>query len=63
MGELDKAIESYDSALKIDPMMDDALFNKQLIENLKNRQNQNQEGNQSGSESDQENTSQNNTKD
>ena len=63
MGELDKAIESYDSALKIDPTMDDALFNKQLIEDLKNRQNQNQEGNQSGSESDQENTSQNDTKD
>ena len=67
MGEFDKAIESYDSALKIDPTMDDALFNKQLIEDLKNRQNQNQnqnqEGNQTGSESDQENTSQNDTKD
>lgn len=42
-GNLDQAIEAYDQALKLEPDMEDAQFNKELIEKLK-QQNQEQQG-------------------
>lgn len=38
MGDLDKAIEAYDQALKLTPDMQDAIANKELIERLKQQQ-------------------------
>ena len=43
MGELDKAIEAYDQALKLQPDMQDAIANKKLVEQLK-QQDQSQDG-------------------
>lgn len=42
-GELDAAINAYDQALQRDPDMEDALYNKALIEQLKQQQEQEQE--------------------
>ena len=44
-GDLDGAIKAYDQALKIQPDMDDAIANRQLVEQLKQQQqNQDQKG-------------------
>jgi Ca-activated chloride channel family protein len=43
-GDLDGAINAYDQALKIHPDMDDAIANRQLVEQLKQQQNQDQNG-------------------
>lgn len=40
---LDQAIEAYEQALKLDPKMKDAQFNKELIEKLKEQQEQDQQ--------------------
>lgn len=42
MGNLDKAIEAYNQALNLEPDMQDALANRQLIEQLKQQQQQDQ---------------------
>lgn len=42
MGNLDKAIEAYNQALNLEPDMPDALANRQLIEQLKQQQQQDQ---------------------
>jgi Ca-activated chloride channel family protein len=39
-GELDAAIEAYDAALSIDPDMEDAVFNRALVEQMKEEQEQ-----------------------
>jgi Ca-activated chloride channel family protein len=54
-GDLDGAIKAYDQALKIQPDMDDAIANRQLVEQLKQQQ-QNQD--QSGDPQDQDGESQ-----
>ncbi len=51
-GELEKAIEAYDKALQRQPDMEDAAFNKQLVEQLLKQQEQ-QQG-QEGPDQDQE---------
>lgn len=42
-GELDAAIAAYDQALARNPNMEDALYNKALVEQLKNQQEQQQQ--------------------
>lgn len=42
-GELDAAIAAYDAALELDPGMEDALFNRSLVEQMKQQQEQQQE--------------------
>jgi len=42
-GELDAAISAYDQALQRQPEMEDALYNKALVEQLKQQQEQDQE--------------------
>ena len=44
MGELDASLEAYDRALTIDPGMEDALYNRALVEKMKEQQQQQQEG-------------------
>ncbi len=54
-GELEKAIEAYDQALEIDPTMEDAGFNRELVEKLlqqQEEQEKSQDGDQSQSEND-----------
>jgi Ca-activated chloride channel family protein len=59
MGELDKALNAYDQALKLQPDMQDAITNKKLVEQLKQQQqdqngesqDQSQESNQQDSQS------------
>jgi Ca-activated chloride channel family protein len=43
MGELDAAIQAYDRALELDPAMEDAQFNRDLLQQEKDRQQQEQE--------------------
>jgi Ca-activated chloride channel homolog len=45
-GKLDEAIKAYDEALKHQPEMDDAIFNKKLVEDLKNQQQNSSDQNQ-----------------
>ncbi len=47
-GELDAAIAAYDSALALQPDMEDALYNKALVEQLKQQQQQEDAEDQSG---------------
>ncbi len=42
-GEYDAAIAAYDAALELDPQMEDAAFNRALLEKLKEQQEQEQE--------------------
>jgi Ca-activated chloride channel family protein len=42
-GELDAAIAAYDAALELDPAMEDALFNRSLVEQMKQQQEQEQQ--------------------
>jgi Ca-activated chloride channel family protein len=46
MGEFDAAIAAYDEALSLDPDMEDALANRELLEKLKEQQEQEQTQNQ-----------------
>lgn len=52
LGENEKAIEEYSTALKLDPKHEDALFNKELLnkkqENKKQQQQKNKDNNKSG---------------
>ena len=58
-GELEAAIAAYDEALAIDPVMEDAIFNRALVEEMKRQQQeqeqeqQDQEGESSDEQSDQ----------
>ncbi len=45
-GELEKAIKAYDQALEIDPAMEDAQFNRDLVEKLLQQQEQQQQKSQ-----------------
>ncbi|MFC1701335.1 VWA domain-containing protein [Pseudomonadota bacterium] len=57
IGEFEAAIAAYDAALALDPEMEDAIFNRALIEQLKQQQEQQQQDQQdSESESDEEQT-------
>lgn len=48
-GELKKALAAYDQALKLDPRMEDARFNRKLVENLlKQQQKQQGQGQKKG---------------
>ena len=59
-GDLDGAINAYDQALKIHPDMDDAIANRQLVEQLKQQQqNQDQNGEPQDQDQDQNGESQN----
>jgi len=54
-GKLDEAIEAYDHALEIDPQMEDARFNRDLVERLRQQQQSQQQrsgenGDSSGNE-------------
>jgi Ca-activated chloride channel family protein len=42
-GELDAALAAYDQALEANPEMEDALFNRALVEQVKNQQQQEQD--------------------
>ena len=55
MGELDKAIDAYNQALNIEPDMQDAIANRELIEQLKKQQ---QDQSKSGDKQDQDDKSQ-----
>ncbi|MFK8021765.1 MAG: VWA domain-containing protein [Pseudomonadales bacterium] len=62
-GKLDEAIEAYDAALRRDPANEDAQFNKELVEKLKQQQEQQQDQDQNQDEQqqgDQENKDQQN---
>jgi len=54
MGQLDAALQAYDQALALDPSMEDARFNRDLVERMKEKQrqeqNQQQDENQEGGE-------------
>ncbi|NNK99202.1 MAG: VWA domain-containing protein [Xanthomonadales bacterium] len=50
-GELDAAIGAYDAALDLDPGMEDALFNRSLVEQMKQQQEQQQQDQDSEGES------------
>ncbi len=53
LGEFDAAIAQYDAALKLDPGMDDAAFNRDLVEKMKQqKEQQEQEQQDSKDESD-----------
>lgn len=54
-GQLEEAMQAYEKALQLNPEMDDARFNRELIENLKQQQEQQQEKGGEGQEQDQEN--------
>jgi len=45
-GALEQAIQSYDEALALEPEMEDAVFNKQLVEDLLKQQQEQQQQNQ-----------------
>lgn len=46
LGKIDQAIKAYDEALHMDPKNEDAKFNKELLEKLKEQQKQNEENQQ-----------------
>jgi Ca-activated chloride channel family protein len=50
-GELDAAIAAYDAALAIDPVMEDAIFNRALVEDMKKQQEQQDQENSEGESS------------
>jgi Ca-activated chloride channel family protein len=52
-GKLDDAIEAYDSALALEPNMEDAIANKSLVSQLKEQQQEQQEQNQDQQNQDQ----------
>ena len=52
MGELDAAIAAYDRALTLDPEMEDAQLNRELLEKMKEQQEQEQQQNQDGESQD-----------
>jgi Ca-activated chloride channel family protein len=52
-GKLDDAIEAYDSALALEPNMEDAIANKSLVSQLKEQQQEQQEQNQDQQSQDQ----------
>lgn len=54
-GELEKALDAYDQALSQQPEFEDALTNKQLIEELLKQQQQDQQSSNENNESDQNN--------
>lgn len=61
-GELQQALDAYDKALEQDPGMEDALFNKQLVEDLlkqQQQQNQQQQDQQQNQQQDQQQSSEN----
>ena len=45
-GELEAAIEAYEHALQLEPTFEDAIFNKELLENLLQQQNEDQKQDQ-----------------
>jgi Ca-activated chloride channel family protein len=59
-GQLEPAIQAYDRAIELDPAHEDALYNRALVEDLleQQQQNQDQQNQQSGSD-DQEQNSEN----
>lgn len=61
MGELDAALEAYDRALELDPEMEDAQFNRDLLQQMQEQQQQEQqegdEGENEGEQSEQESDS------
>ncbi|MEA2108700.1 MAG: VWA domain-containing protein [Pseudomonadota bacterium] len=60
-GELEKALAAYDQALKLDPQMEDARFNRELVKKLLKQQQQQQKKNESRkNDSKQQNKQQNN---
>lgn len=59
LGQLDEASKAYDEALKLDPNHEDAKFNKNLLEQMKQQQ-QNQESQDGDPNSQQQNQDQNN---
>jgi Ca-activated chloride channel family protein len=59
-GKLDDAIEAYDSALALEPNMEDAIANKSLVSQLKEQQQEQQEQNQDQQSQDQQNQDQQN---
>jgi len=52
MGEFDAAIAAYDRALALDPEMEDAQLNRELLEKMKEQQEQEQQQNQDGESQD-----------
>lgn len=58
-GKLDEAIKAYDEALKRKPDMEDAAFNKKLLEDLKKQQQEQQKQGNSDQQQDQQNQDQN----
>jgi Ca-activated chloride channel homolog len=63
-GNFDEAKNAYDRALELDPSMDDALFNKSILEDMEKQQqnseqNQSQNGEQSSEQQDQDQQKQN----
>lgn len=55
LGEFEEAIAAYDAALALDPEMEDAIFNRDLVEQMKQQQEQEQQEQQdSEGESDEE---------
>lgn len=57
-GELEGAIEAYDKALKLEPGLDDAKFNRDLVEKLKNQQQQQKQQKQNQQDNDQQHNNQ-----
>lgn len=52
LGRLPEAIAAYEQALKRDPKMDDARFNRDLLEKMNKQQNQSKQDNKSGDKKD-----------
>ena len=53
-GEFEGAIAAYDAALALDPEMEDAVFNRDLVEQMKQEQEQQEQENSEGESSDEE---------
>ena len=51
IGEFETAIAAYDAALALDPEMEDAIFNRDLVEQMKQQQEQQEQQEQQDSES------------
>lgn len=50
-GEFEAAIAAYDAALELNPQMEDAIFNRELVEQMKQQQEQQEQENQQGEDS------------
>ncbi len=50
MGELEEAIAAYEAALELDPSMEDAIFNRDLLEQMKQQQEEQEQQEQQDSE-------------